>query len=109
MAMSHAGSQELQEFLIDHVGDTIGVLKDDGVVEGKLISMLKSGNHVMAHVDTDHWVIVPGEIVIAFVTKFRLYGFWLAEGLFAKFLSILENTGDRLPNSQRSGCDMTAA
>jgi hypothetical protein len=44
---------------------------------------------------------VPGEIVVAFVAKLTLYGFWPADGLFAELLRILENRGDTLPNSQR--------
>jgi hypothetical protein len=36
---------------------------------------------------------VPDEILIVFVAKLRLYGFWLAEGLFAELLRILEKDG----------------
>ena len=33
---------------------------------------------------------VPGEILVAFVAKLRLYGFWVVKVLFAEFLGILE-------------------
>ena len=36
---------------------------------------------------------VPGQILIAFVPKLKLYGFWRGEGWFAEFLKILENQG----------------
>ena len=36
---------------------------------------------------------MPGQILIAFVAKLRLYGFWRGEGLFAELLRILEKDG----------------
>jgi hypothetical protein len=36
---------------------------------------------------------VPGQILIVFVAKLRLYGFWRGEGLFAELLRILEKDG----------------
>jgi hypothetical protein len=33
---------------------------------------------------------VPDEILSAFVAELTLYGFWVAEGLFAELLKILE-------------------
>ena len=38
-------------------------------------------------------VAVPGQILIAFVAKLKLYGFWRFEGLFAELLRILEKSG----------------
>ena len=40
-----------------------------------------------------HSLTVPGQILIAFVPKLKLYGFWRGEGWFAEFLKILENQG----------------
>jgi hypothetical protein len=34
---------------------------------------------------------VPNQILIAFFTKLKMYGFWRGEGLFAELLRILEN------------------
>jgi hypothetical protein len=39
--------------------------------------------------------VVPGEIVVAFIAKLTLYGFWPVERLFAELLSILENRATR--------------
>jgi len=36
---------------------------------------------------------VPGQILIAFVAEFRLYGFWGGDGLFAELLRTLEKDG----------------
>ena len=36
---------------------------------------------------------MPGQILIAFVAEFRLYGFWGGDGLFAELLRILEKDG----------------
>src|SRR6202040_1951332 len=36
---------------------------------------------------------VPDQIVIAFVAKLKLYGFWRVEGLFPELLRVLENDG----------------
>ena len=36
---------------------------------------------------------MPGQIVIAFVAKLKLYGFWRGEGRFAELLRILEKDG----------------
>jgi hypothetical protein len=36
---------------------------------------------------------VPNQILIAFFTKLKMYGFWRGEGLFAELLNILENPG----------------
>ena len=38
-------------------------------------------------------VAVPGQILIAFVAKLTLYGFWPGEGRFAELLRILEKDG----------------
>ena len=37
--------------------------------------------------------VVPGQILIAFIAKLRLYRFWRGEGLFAELLRILEKDG----------------
>ena len=37
--------------------------------------------------------LVPGQILIAFVAKLKLYGFWRGEGRFAELLRILEKDG----------------
>ena len=36
---------------------------------------------------------VPGQIAIAFVAEFGVYGFWLREGRFAELLGSLEEDG----------------
>jgi hypothetical protein len=46
---------------------------------------------------------VPNQILIAFVAKLRLYGFWRGEGRFAELLRILEKDGATgLGGSQRA-------
>jgi hypothetical protein len=55
--------------------------------------------------DRPKWIAeaVPNQILIAFVAKLRLYGFWRGEGRFAELLRILEKDGATgLGGSQRA-------
>ena len=74
-----AGRQwEYSWFMTDRLGSVIGITNGSG-----------------AATDTITYDgFVPDQILIAFLAKLRLYGFWRGAGLFAELLRILEKMGD---------------
>ena len=64
---------------------------------GNVTATVDANGHTTRSIyDPANQVTVPGQILVAFVAKLRLYGFWRCEGPFAKLSRILEKMGDRL-------------